>query len=55
MNYHEAKMRNRIKDNFDEFGNLRENHLRWDWKDSFCLAVALVVVAVLASGVLVTT
>lgn len=54
MNYHQAKMQQRYKNNFDEFGQLRENHSRWDWTDSFCVAVAIVVIAVLASGVMVT-
>ena len=43
---------NRYHDNFDEFGNLRENHSPWTLSDLAVTAVAVLSVALMVSGYL---
>jgi hypothetical protein len=43
---------NQYKKNFDEFGNLRENHSPWTLSDLAVTAVAVLCVALMMSGYL---
>ena len=38
------------KDNFDEFGNLRENHSPWTLPDLIIVALLVFIVAALVKG-----
>lgn len=39
------------RENFDEFGNLRENHSPWCVRDLCAVGAAVVVIVLIASGV----
>jgi hypothetical protein len=40
------------RDNFDEFGNLRESHSPWELHDLVIVAMAVLVIAALLLGAL---
>lgn len=40
------------RDNFDEFGNLRENHSPWTLPDLIAVVLIVAVIVLLTSGVL---
>jgi len=44
---------NRYRDNFDAFGNLREDHSPWTLSDGALCAAAVLFIALIVSGVLV--
>ena len=43
---------NDYRDQFDEFGNLRENHSPWTVRDLCAVGAAVMVIVLIASGVM---